>query len=192
MQIDRLKVIQALADGYLKTGIAAARLGLTSRQTLRLLRRYQQHGAAGLLNRHQGQPANNRTPPGLAARALGLIRDNYADFGPTLAREKQIIRSVFCGLRYYYLYHAEESQRSFNPTRPGQPVADPARSQSASSPQAAQRDNGGLRRADAGFSSDAPEDGARRSDGVSRRLCNGALACRAPQMASRDCESCRG
>ncbi|PZX20484.1 integrase-like protein [Cupriavidus phytorum] len=87
-QIDRLKVVQALADGHLKTGIAASRLGLTPRQTLRLLRRYQQHGAAGLLNRHQGQPANNRTPPGLAARVLGLIRDNYADFGPTLAAEK--------------------------------------------------------------------------------------------------------
>ena len=87
-QIDRLKVIQALADAYLKTGIAASRLGLTPRQTLRLLRRYQQDGAAGLLNRHQGQLANNRTPPGLAARALGLIRDNYADFGPTLACEK--------------------------------------------------------------------------------------------------------
>ncbi len=87
-QIDRLKVIQALADGYLKTGIAASRLGLTSRQTLRLPRRYQQDGAAGLLNRHQGQLANNRTPPGLAARALGLIRDDYADFGPTLACEK--------------------------------------------------------------------------------------------------------
>ncbi|SOZ40887.1 transposase (plasmid) [Cupriavidus neocaledonicus] len=86
-QIDRLKVVQALADGHLKTGIAASRLGLTPRQTLRLLRRYQQHGAAGLLNRRQGQPANNRTPPGLAARVLGLIRDNYADFGPTLAAE---------------------------------------------------------------------------------------------------------
>ena len=83
-QIDRLKVVQALADGYLKTGIAAARLGPTSRQTLRLLRRYQQHGAAGLLNRHQGQSANNRTPPGLAARALGLIRDNHADFSQPL------------------------------------------------------------------------------------------------------------
>ena len=55
---------------------------------MRLLRRYQQDGAAGLLNRHQGQLANNRTPQGLAARALGLIRDNYADFGPTLACEK--------------------------------------------------------------------------------------------------------
>ncbi len=28
-QIDRLKVVQALADGHLKTGIAASRLGLT-------------------------------------------------------------------------------------------------------------------------------------------------------------------
>lgn len=31
-ELDRLKIILALADGYLKTGIAASRLGLTARQ----------------------------------------------------------------------------------------------------------------------------------------------------------------
>ena len=61
-QLDPLKAaIQALADAYLKSGIGASRLGLTPRQTLRLLRRYQQDGAAGLVNRHQGQLANWRT-----------------------------------------------------------------------------------------------------------------------------------
>ncbi|KAF3458654.1 helix-turn-helix domain-containing protein [Ralstonia solanacearum] len=30
-QLDRLKVLQALSDGHLKTGIAAARLGLSTR-----------------------------------------------------------------------------------------------------------------------------------------------------------------
>jgi hypothetical protein len=87
-QIDRLKIIQALADGFLKTGIAAARLGLTARQTLRLLRHYQTVGAPGLLNGHQGLPGNNQLPPGLESRVRRLIRDTYADFGPTLACEK--------------------------------------------------------------------------------------------------------
>ena len=87
-QLDRLKILQALADGHLKTGIAAVRLGVSLRQALRLLRRYQAQGAAGLQNRHQGQPGNNQLPPGLESRVRGLIRDSYADFGPTLAAEK--------------------------------------------------------------------------------------------------------
>ncbi len=87
-QLDRLKVLQALADGHLKTGIAAARLGLSTRQTLRLLRRYQVGGAPGLQNRRQGAPGHRQLPPGLESRVRGLIRDSYADFGPTLAAEK--------------------------------------------------------------------------------------------------------
>jgi len=87
-QLDRLKVLQALADGHLKTGIAAARLGLSARQTLRLLRRYQSEGAAGLQNRRQGASGHRQLPPGLESRVRGLIRNRYADFGPTLACEK--------------------------------------------------------------------------------------------------------
>ncbi|WP_455287444.1 ISNCY family transposase [Cupriavidus necator] len=87
-QLDRLKVLQALADGHLKPGIAAARLGLSPRQTLRLLRRYQDEGAPGLQNRRQGAPGHRQLPPGLESRVRGLIRDSYADFGPTLACEK--------------------------------------------------------------------------------------------------------
>ncbi|MDO3549400.1 helix-turn-helix domain-containing protein, partial [Ralstonia pseudosolanacearum] len=82
------KVLQALSDGHLKTSIAAARLGLSTRQTLRLLRRYQSEGASGLQNRRQGTPGHRQLPPGLESRIRGLIRDSYADFGPTLAAEK--------------------------------------------------------------------------------------------------------
>ncbi|MGM3408687.1 helix-turn-helix domain-containing protein [Ralstonia holmesii] len=65
--------------------MAAARLGVSARQALRLLRRYQVQGAAGLQNRHPGRPANNQLPPGLELRMRGLIRDSYADFGLKLA-----------------------------------------------------------------------------------------------------------
>lgn len=89
LQLDRLKILQALADGRLKTGIAAARLGVSARQALGLLRRYQAQGAADLQNRHQGQPGNHELPPDLESRVRGLIRDSYANFGPTLAAEKR-------------------------------------------------------------------------------------------------------
>jgi hypothetical protein len=46
--LDRLKEIQRVADGNLKPGQAAGRLGLTVRQVRRLVRRYEAQGATGL------------------------------------------------------------------------------------------------------------------------------------------------
>ncbi|WP_235205672.1 helix-turn-helix domain-containing protein [Cupriavidus sp. SK-4] len=109
-QLDRLKVLQALADGHLKTGIAAARLGLSPRQTLRVLRRYQDEGAPGLQNRRQGAPGHRQLPPGLESRVRGLIRDSYADFGPTLA-EKLLARLIFGAT-------PRPTHSSFSPTVP--------------------------------------------------------------------------
>ncbi|MGT2492166.1 hypothetical protein ACU4GD_20655 [Cupriavidus basilensis] len=87
-QIDRLKIIQALADGFLKTGIAAARLDSRHARRCVCCGIYQAVGAPALLNGHQGLPGNNQLPPGLESRVRRLIRDTYADFGPTLAAEK--------------------------------------------------------------------------------------------------------
>ncbi|AJY03505.1 integrase core domain protein [Burkholderia vietnamiensis LMG 10929] len=87
-ELDRLKVIQAVVDLGLKPGRAAERLGLTVRQIERLVIRYRESGAAGLTSRKRGGPGNRRLDAELAQRALTIIRDRYADFGPTLACEK--------------------------------------------------------------------------------------------------------
>ncbi len=50
--------------------------------------RYRSQGASGLLSRHRGHPSNYQLANGVAERALNLIRDCYADFGPTRACEK--------------------------------------------------------------------------------------------------------
>jgi len=86
--LDRLKCIQAVADGNLKPGRAADRLGLTTRQVRRLTQRYAQEGPVGLISRHRNRPSNNRLDPCLAERVIGILRESYADFGPTLAAEK--------------------------------------------------------------------------------------------------------
>ena len=86
--LDRLKCIQAVVDGNLKPGRAAERLGLTTRQVRRLTRRYAQEGPVGLISRHRNRPSNNRLEPSLAERVIGILRESYADFGPTLAAEK--------------------------------------------------------------------------------------------------------
>jgi hypothetical protein len=87
-ELDRLKCVQAVIDRQLKLYQAADRLGLTSRQVRRLVRRYSQEGPVGLISRHRNRPSNNRLKASVADRAFGLIREYYADFGPTLAAEK--------------------------------------------------------------------------------------------------------
>ncbi|MBC8726705.1 ISNCY family transposase [Paraburkholderia sp. 31.1] len=87
-ELDRLKVIQDVTEGRLKPWRAAERLGLTTRQIRRLTTRFREAGVAGLVSRKRGMPGNRRLDDDLAQRALAIVRERYADFGPTLACEK--------------------------------------------------------------------------------------------------------
>ncbi|XTI73101.1 helix-turn-helix domain-containing protein [Acidithiobacillus sp. AC3] len=58
------------------------------RQVRRLLIRFREDGAAGLVSRHLGQRPGNALSGAVRQEVLGLIRNHYADFGPTLAVEK--------------------------------------------------------------------------------------------------------
>jgi len=87
-ELDRLKMVQAIVAMGLKPGRAAERLGLSVRQVERLVIRYRASGAAGLCSGRRDRPGNRKLDEGLAIRALTIIRERYADFGPTLACEK--------------------------------------------------------------------------------------------------------
>lgn len=87
-EADRLKTVQAVVDRMTRVGQAAQRLGLSRRQLERLVQRYKDEGAAGLVSRKRGRPSNHQLGPGIAERAINLIQERYADFGPTLACEK--------------------------------------------------------------------------------------------------------
>ena len=54
-ELDRLKVIQAIVEIGLKPGHAAERLDLTVRQVERLVTRYRESGAAGLVSGKRGE-----------------------------------------------------------------------------------------------------------------------------------------
>jgi transposase len=87
-ELDRLKMVQAIVEMGLKPGRAAERLGLSVRQVERLMSRYRASGAAGVCSGRRARPGNRKLDEGLAVRALTIIRERYADFGPTLACEK--------------------------------------------------------------------------------------------------------
>ncbi len=86
--LDQLKVIQQVVDGGLKPGQTAGRLQLSVRQVRRLVRRYQAQGVMGLVSRRCNRPSNHHIDEELTRVALMIVRERYADFGPTLACEK--------------------------------------------------------------------------------------------------------
>lgn len=85
--VNRLRILQDVIDRRLTTRLAANRLEISDRHCRRLLERDREHGPLSLVNRRRGQPGNRQLMPGLAERALRIIRERYADFGPTLACE---------------------------------------------------------------------------------------------------------
>jgi len=86
--VDRLEVIQQVAIKQLRQQDAARQLGLSVRQIKRLLVRFREDGAAGLISGRLGRQPGNALSEAVRQEVLGLVRTHYADFGPTLACEK--------------------------------------------------------------------------------------------------------
>src|SRR5258707_571489 len=78
--LDRLKCIQGLIDGQLKQTAVAARLGLTTRQVRRLVRRYELQGPIGLISRLRDRPSNRRLKTRAADHAFGILRSEVVSF----------------------------------------------------------------------------------------------------------------
>lgn len=87
-ELDRVEILGRVVDKRLTQRRAAELLGVTDRQVRRLLGAYVDGGAAALVSKRRGKPSNRKLPVDVRSRALAIVRDRYADFGPTLAREK--------------------------------------------------------------------------------------------------------
>jgi hypothetical protein len=87
-EIDRMRVLQDLAAGRVQVAEAATLMGLGRRQVYRLAKAYHHRGPAALVSRKRRRPSNRSYPADIRPAAIAIIREHYADFGPTLATEK--------------------------------------------------------------------------------------------------------
>ena len=94
-ELNRVEVLAQVDDGRLSVDNAANMLDLTRRQIFRLLKRYRQDGASAIRHKARGKPPNNRIHHAKRDYALNLIKESYADFGPTLAAEMLAERHGF-------------------------------------------------------------------------------------------------
>ena len=87
-ELHRIEVLTEVVDRRRTVASAAVVLSLSVRQVQRILRTFCIEGAPALRHRGRGRRSNNRIKDGVRDLALQLIRERYADFGPTLAAEK--------------------------------------------------------------------------------------------------------
>src|SRR5450631_178592 len=85
---ERSHVVRQAVEHHLSQQEGAERLGIGVRQFKRLVRAWNQDGAAGLVSRQRGHASHNGMADALRSRILRLLAEKYEDFGPTLAAEK--------------------------------------------------------------------------------------------------------
>jgi hypothetical protein len=86
--VQRIRVLSEVLSGQRTVGSAAAVLEVTPRQARRLLGRLRDGGGGAIGHRLRGRPSNHRIGSGIQSYAMDLVRERYADFGPSLAAEK--------------------------------------------------------------------------------------------------------
>jgi hypothetical protein len=87
-ELTRLRVLIDIADGRLSVADATGLIGVGGRQIYRLLEAFRAHGADGVISRKRGNPSNRALGSVFRETVLAIVRERYADFGPTLAAEK--------------------------------------------------------------------------------------------------------
>jgi len=129
-ELKRLGALERLAAGDLSQGQVALLLDLSVRQVKRLWRAFRREGPTALQSKRRGRPSNRRLPDDLLERALHLVREHYADCGPTFAAEKLAERhgihldheTLRRGLIAAELWHPKHKpKRSVHPPRERRP-----------------------------------------------------------------------
>jgi hypothetical protein len=89
-EFSRLEAMMQIEAGRMSVDEACSLVSLKRRQMFRLLSGFRKDGAASLVSRRRGKPGNNCLPPEVRDFAMAIVKERYADFGPTLAAEKLV------------------------------------------------------------------------------------------------------
>jgi transposase len=84
-ELRRLRVLIDIGDGRRSVEDATGLIGVGRRQIYRLLEAFRVYGADGLVSRQRGRPSNRARGAVFRETVLAIVRERYADFGPTPA-----------------------------------------------------------------------------------------------------------
>jgi hypothetical protein len=84
---DRLKVLHEVKQGHLTQSQAAEQVGMSERGFRKLLKRFRKKKDSAVVHGLRGRRSNRGLPEETATKAVQAVRQEYRDFGPTLAAE---------------------------------------------------------------------------------------------------------
>lgn len=87
-EVPRAGLLKAALARKITNDEGAGALHLSVRQFIRLKRRFDAHGAPGLLHRLRGRPSPRRLPAAVRARVAALLQTRYADVNDCHVTEK--------------------------------------------------------------------------------------------------------
>ncbi len=87
-ELNKLQVIHKVLEKRMNQQEAAAMLSLSVRHTRRLVRKILENGDISIAHANRGRPSNRKYSDEFRDRVINIVRENYHDFGPTLAAEK--------------------------------------------------------------------------------------------------------
>lgn len=87
-ELKQVQVLEKIESKHYSQKAGAQELGISTRQMRRLQQCYRAEGAAGLASKKRGKPSNHRIKNAERERLIDIIKQQYKDFGPTLAHEK--------------------------------------------------------------------------------------------------------
>jgi hypothetical protein len=87
-ELHRINIISQVEQGDLDRTSAAMSLRISLRQLDRLRKRLKSYGIRGIVHKGRGKQSNHKMSMVVEQQIIELIKLNYADFGPTLAKEK--------------------------------------------------------------------------------------------------------
>jgi transposase len=86
-ELDRLTVLEHVSERRVSQVDAAKQLGIAPRHVSRLLKAFERGGPGALVSKRRGRKSNHAYADAVKTWIIGLIREHYADFGPTLIAE---------------------------------------------------------------------------------------------------------
>jgi transposase len=89
-EIKRFSVLQQMEDKKMTGREASQHLGLSLRQVRRLLAKYREKGAGGLIHGNRGRPAHNRVDEAMRVKIQGLAEEEYKDYNDSHFTEELV------------------------------------------------------------------------------------------------------
>lgn len=87
-ETERIAIMDNLVAKRIKQKHASMQLGISVRQVRRMVKRYKREGVLGLTHKSRGRVGNRALDGKKKQQVILLIKQQYPDFGPTLASEK--------------------------------------------------------------------------------------------------------